>query len=114
MNRFWSILFFLVPILAVGTFLLAQFGIWPFEKVWFGDSFSNAGKTIDEIFNGIHILSAVILLGTVLTIGYIIWKFDHRRFEEGAKASYFSHNTKLELIGLRFQPRFSSCWRLYK
>ena len=98
MNRFWSILFFLVPILAVATFLLAQFGIWPFEQVWFGDSYSDAGKTIDGIFNGIHILSGVILLGTVLTIGWIIWKFDHRRYEEGAKASYFSHNTKLELI----------------
>ncbi len=98
MNRFWSILFFLVPILAIVTFLLAQFGFWPFHEVWFSSSYSEAGKTIDSIFDGIHILSAIILMGTVLTIGWIIWKFDHRRYEEGSKAAYFSHNTKLELI----------------
>lgn len=98
MNRFWSILFFLVPILAVVAFLMAQFGIWPLNGVWFSDSWSDAGKTIDSIFNGIHLLSAAILLGTVLTIGWILWKFDHRRFEANSKAQYFTHNTKLELI----------------
>lgn len=98
MNRFWSLLFFSVPVLALASFLLAQFGIWPFEGVWFAESYSSAGETIDSIFNGIHILSAVILLGTVLTIGWALWKFDHRRYEAGSKAAYFSHNTKLELL----------------
>ncbi len=98
MNRFWSILFFSVPILAIATFLLTQFAIWPFEELWFGDSYSNAGRTIDSIFNGIHLLSAAILLGTVMTIGWIVWKFDHRRYESGSKAAYFSHNTTLQLI----------------
>jgi cytochrome c oxidase subunit 2 len=98
MNRFWSILFFLVPVLAIGTFALNQFSIWPLQDVWFGKSFSTAGETIDSIFNGIHLLAAVILIGTVMALGWAIWKFDHRRYPEGSKATYFSHNTKLELI----------------
>ncbi len=98
MNRFWSILFLLVPVLAVGTFLLNQFSIWPFDAVWFGDSLSGAGETIDSIFNGIHVLAALILIGTVTAIGWALWKFDASRYPENDRATYFTHNTKLELI----------------
>lgn len=97
MNRFWSILFFLVPLLAIGTFLLNQFSIWPLQDVWFGNSLTATGDAIDVIFNRIHLLAAFILIGTVMTIGGALWKFDHRRFPEGSKATYVSHNTKLEV-----------------
>ena len=70
MNRFWSILFFCVPILGVVTFLMAMFGVWPLTDAWLPQSFSTAGDSIDQLFNGIHLLSAVILLGTGLTIGW--------------------------------------------
>lgn len=97
MSRFWSILFFLVPILGVVTFVMATFGVAPFETAWLPKSFSQSGDKIDQLFNGIHLLSAFILLGTGLTIGWAIWKFDHRRTGND-KARYFKHNTKLEII----------------
>ena len=96
MNRFWSILFFCVPILGIVTFLMAMFGIWPLTHAWLPKSFSTAGDAIDQLFNGIHLLSAVILLGTGLTIGWAIWKFDHRN-DDRKKAAYFHHNTLLEI-----------------
>ena len=97
MSRFWSILFFCVPILAIVTFLMAMFGVTPFEHAWLPKSFSESGKAIDQLFNGIHLLSAFILLGTGLAIGWAMWKFDHRN-SEATKAQYFHHNTLLEVV----------------
>ena len=93
MHRFWSALFLLVPILAIGTYLMAASGIAPFEGAWMPESYSDAGDTIDHLFNGLHILSAVILVGTMLAIGWIVWRFDEKR----EAAAHFHHNTKLEL-----------------
>lgn len=96
MSRFWSILFALVPILGVLTVAMATLGVAPFEAAWLPKSMSQSGDAIDHLFNGLHILSAFILLGTGLTIGWALWKFDHRRHGEN-RAQYFTHNTKLEL-----------------
>lgn len=98
MSRYWSILFFLVPILAIAAFVMAAMGIAPLNSAWMPPSFSAAGDTIDQLANGIHLLSAIILVGTVLTIGWVIWRFDHRRSDGREKALYIHHNTKLEII----------------
>jgi len=95
-SRFWSLLFYSVPVLATVTFLMAMYGVWPFAACPMPPSLSTAGETIDSLFNGIHVLAVVILLGTGGTIGYVLWRFDHRRNPDG-KAKYFSHNTALEL-----------------
>lgn len=97
MSRFWSILFFLVPILGVGTFLMATFHIAPLDNCGLPKSFSDAGDAIDRLFNGIHVLAAVILLGTGLLLAWMLWRFDHRR-SDGSKALYIHHNTPLEII----------------
>lgn len=97
MSRFWSILFFLVPIMGIVTFLMAMFGVAPFGSAWLPKSLSQSGDTIDQLFNGIHLLSAVILLGTGLAIGWAMWKFDDRH-ADGRKALYIHHNTKLEIV----------------
>ena len=68
--------------------------MWPFEGAWMPESYSAAGDTIDHLFNGLHYLSAAILIGTGLTIGWIVWKFDQKR----DKALHIHSNTKLELI----------------
>lgn len=93
MNRFWSILFFLVPILAVGTYVMAASNTWPFEGAWMPASYSSAGDTIDELFNGLHLVSAAILIGTGLMIGWILWRFGQNR----DKSLYIDSNTKLEI-----------------
>ena len=97
MSRIWSILFFLVPILGIVTFVMATFDVVPFTSARLPKSFTEAGDTIDQLANGIHMLSAVILLGTGLAIGFVLWKFDHRRSDK-KKALYIHHNTKLEIV----------------
>ena len=76
---------------------MAIYGVWPFAACPMPPSFSAAGETIDHLFNGIHLLAVVILLGTGGLIGFVLWRFDHRRNPE-EKAQYFSHNTKLEVV----------------
>ena len=76
---------------------MASWGVWPFEACELPESLSSAGKTIDHLFFGIHALSMLILLGTGAAIGWVIWKFDHRR-DPNRKAAYFNHNTKLEVL----------------
>ena len=76
---------------------MAIYGVWPFAACPMPPSLSAAGETIDHLFNGIHLLAVVILLGTGGLIGFVLWKFDHRRNPE-TKAKYFSHNTSLEIV----------------
>lgn len=97
MNRFWSVLFLLVPILGIASVLMAMYGITPLESAWLPKSLSRAGDTIDQLFNGIHLLAAFILAGTVFTIGWALWRFGDRG-NSNAKALYFTHNTKLEIV----------------
>jgi len=94
-NRFWSILFFLVPLLGTGTFLMAAWGMAPFQGAWLPENYSVAGKTIDHLFYLLCWISAVIFIGTGIVIGWVLWRYDHRRQE---RALYFSHNFKLEMV----------------
>ena len=96
MNRVWSVLFFLVPVLGIASVLMAMYGIAPLESAWLPKSLSQAGDTIDQLFNGIHLLAAFILAGTVFTIGWALWRFGDRQ-DPNAKARYITHNTKLEI-----------------
>jgi len=97
MGRFWSILFFLVPVLGVVTFVMATFGVTPFENTWLPKSYTQSDDAVDQLFNGVHFLSAIILLGIGLTIAWALWRFDHRRVGNG-RARYIKQNTKLEII----------------
>ena len=97
LSRFWSLLFFSVPVLATVTFVMAVYGMWPLAAGQMPPSFSTAGETIDGLFYGIHGLAVVILLLTGGLIGFVLWRFDHRR-SESEKARYFSHNTFLEVV----------------
>ncbi len=95
MNRIWSILFFLVPILSIVCYGLAAYNVWPFQGAWMPEIYSESGASIDHLFNMIHGLAAVILIGTGLSIGWVIWRFDSRRMDQ---ARHIHHNTKLELV----------------
>ena len=75
--------------------MMAIYGVWPLGACPLPEAISVAGETIDHLFYGIHTLALVILLGTGGAIGWVIWKFDHRRNDNAnAKAAYFHHNTK--------------------
>lgn len=102
MNRFWSMLFFLVPILGVATFLMAAFGITPFQEAWLPENYSKSGETIDHLFNVIHLICAAIFISTGLSIGWFVWKFadrtDNAQEDNDRKAVYLHGNWKLETL----------------
>ena len=95
MNRFWAFLFLLVPVLGIASYLMAAFGIWPLEGLWLPDNYSDAGRTIDHLWNVIHIIGAVILLLTGLVLAIAIGRFGSSKRKS---ATYFSHNTQLEIV----------------
>jgi cytochrome c oxidase subunit 2 len=94
-NRFWAILFLLVPLLGVASYGLAAFQIWPMQGLWLPDNYSRAGETIDFLWTVIHVIGGFILLGTGLVLAYSIWTFGSARRQQ---ARYFCHNTRLEII----------------
>lgn len=93
--RLWSLLFCSVPGLATVTFLMATNGVWPLTACPLPPSLSDAGDAIDRLYYGIHWVAVVVLIGTLSAIGFVLWRFDHRRQPE-RKAKYFSHNGALE------------------
>jgi cytochrome c oxidase subunit 2 len=94
-NRFWSILFFLVPLLAIGSFVMANLNVWPLEGLQSPNNVNRAGKAIDHLFRLVPLLAAAILLSTGSILAWTLWRFDHRR---NRISSYFSSNIRLEFV----------------
>lgn len=95
MNRFWAGLFLLVPLLGVGTYLCAAWGVGPLRGLWLPESYSQAGDTIDYLFVVLHLICAVILVITGLALTWSVWRYGSRQRE---RAAYFTHDNRLELI----------------
>ena len=94
MNRFWSILFFLVPILGVGVCLMSAFGIYPFEETWLPVDISESGKDIDRAFVVVMWIIGVVFVGTGYFLAMALWKDS---YSAGKKAQYSHGNTRLEI-----------------
>ena len=97
MNRFWSMLFLLVPTLAVGSFGLMFANVGPLAKGRWPIVASDSTAAMDQLFENVHLLAAVILVGTGGTIAWIVWRNGASSFTN-RKAQYFSGNLKLELV----------------
>jgi len=95
MNRFWSILFFLVPILGVGICLMSALGIPPLEHTWLPADISKSGADIDFAFNMVMWIIGIVFVGTGLVLAMSMWSYS---FSFDRKATYSHGNTKLEII----------------
>ncbi len=93
-NRFWSILFLLVPVLGVGACFMAAFNIWPLENCWYPVNYSVQGETIDFLSDAVHLLCAVILVGTGVFLAWNLWSYPESR--DGA-AKHIHHHRGLEI-----------------
>lgn len=93
MNRFWAILFALVPILGTWSFFAAANGWWPLQNGWLPENTSEQGETIDHLYYLIHWVALVIFLITGGLIAWALWG-GHRR----KKSQYVHSHTGLELI----------------
>ena len=91
MRRFWSLLFLLVPLLGVATFVAA-----PYYNIWFPKDVSEHGRTIDNLFMFILWLTGIVFVVTELTLFYFMWKYDEKSTKEPVKYSHGSH--ALELV----------------
>lgn len=75
MRKFWSILFYLVPILGTILFLWSMLGIWPLEGHWLPEDMSRHGAGIDYLFHLILVLTGIIFIGTGVVLGWTLWRF---------------------------------------
>jgi len=90
MNRFWSLVFLLVPVLGVATFLVA-----PYYHYWFPHDISVEGRVIDGLFMFILWLTGIIFIGTELALFYFTWKYHGRSNPEPVEFSHGSHTLEV-------------------
>ena len=73
MKRFWAILFLLVPIFGVATFVVA-----PYYNHWFPQDISEHGRVIDQLFMFILWLTGIVFVATEGALFWFVWKYDGR------------------------------------
>jgi cytochrome c oxidase subunit 2 len=95
-GRFWSILFLLVPVLGVLTFVLAINEVGPFYRHWLPENINDHGGVIDGLFMFILYLTGVIFVGTGWVLFWFLWKYDMAKNRAPVKYSHGSHT--LEVI----------------
>jgi cytochrome c oxidase subunit 2 len=89
-NRFWAIVFLMVPVFGVLTFLIA-----PHFNIWFPRDVSEHGRVIDGLFMFILWLTGIIFIATEVTLFYFAWKYDGRTTKEPVKFSHGSHTLEV-------------------
>jgi cytochrome c oxidase subunit 2 len=89
-NRFWSLLFLLVPIAGVATFVAA-----PHYNIWLPRDASEHGHTIDSLFMFILWLTGIVFVGTHLVLVYFSWKYEAKRNQQPVRFSHGSHSLEV-------------------
>jgi len=90
-KRFWSLLFLLVPIGGVATFVAA-----PYFQIWLPEDVSEHGRTIDDLFKFILYLTGIVFIITESALFYFSWRYDATTNADPVKYSHGSH--ALELV----------------
>lgn len=91
MGRFWSLLFLLVPILGVVSFIFAITGAPGMVSHWLPEDISTHGHVIDGLFYFILYLTGVIFIGTGVALFWFLWKYDAAKNAEPVKFTHGSH-----------------------
>lgn len=95
MNRLWSLLFLLVPLGATGSVVMAALNIPPLDGMWVPAN-QNPGETrIDSLVVTLHLVSAVVMMGTGLVLAGIMWTGTRPGIQ---RAQYFTHHAGLEIL----------------
>jgi len=90
MNKFWAILFLLVPVLGCATFIVG-----PYFNVWLPTDISTDGRMIDHLFYVILWLTGAVFVGTEVVLFLFLWRYDARRDDEPAKFTHGSHSLEV-------------------
>jgi cytochrome c oxidase subunit 2 len=94
-GRFWSILFLLVPVLGVGSFVWAMAGWWPMAGHWLPENINPHGAVIDSLFMFILVLTGVIFVITSLVLFWLLWKYDAAKNPEPVNFTHGSHTLEV-------------------
>lgn len=90
MGKFWSLLFLLVPILGVATFIAGyEYDIWLPKDV------STHGHTIDHLFYFILWLTGAVFVVTEVVLFWFMWKYDTKTSKEPTKFTHGSHTLEV-------------------
>jgi cytochrome c oxidase subunit 2 len=89
-KHFWALLFLLVPIFGVLTFVLA-----PYYNLAFPPDISEHGRVIDRLFMFILWLTGIIFIATEVALFYFMWKYNGRTNAEPVKFSHGSHTLEV-------------------
>jgi cytochrome c oxidase subunit II len=89
-KHFWAILFLMVPIFGVLTFVLA-----PHFRLAFPQDISEHGRVIDQLFYFILWLTGIIFIATEFAMFYFMWKYNARLNPEPVKFSHGSHTLEV-------------------
>jgi len=89
-GRYWSLLFLLVPVLGVGSFVWGASG-----AMWLPVDISEHGWQIDHLWNFILILTGLVFIVTELALVWFLWKYDASSNHEPVKFTHGSHNLEV-------------------
>jgi cytochrome c oxidase subunit II len=89
-NRFWCLVFLLVPTLGVATFIAA-----PYYHYWFPHDISTHGRVIDQLFMFILWLTGIVFIATEGTLFYFMWKYNDTTTTEPVKFTHGSHTLEV-------------------
>jgi cytochrome c oxidase subunit 2 len=90
MPGLWALLFLLVPVLGVATFVLA-----PSYNIWLPRDVSQHGRTIDGLFMFILWLTGIVFIATEFFLFYFIWKYNAKNNPKPVKFTHGSHSLEV-------------------
>lgn len=90
MNKFWAILFLLIPIFGCATFLVA-----PSYNIWLPVDISQHGRVIDDLFMMILWLTGAIFIATEFVLFWFMWRYNSQSNTEPAKFVHGSHTLEV-------------------
>lgn len=90
MPGFWALLFLLVPVGGVATFIAA-----PYFDIWLPRDVSEHGRVIDGLFMFILYLTGIVFIVTEVVLFYFVWKYNSKKTTEEVAFSHGSHSLEV-------------------
>lgn len=89
-NKFWSIVFLLVPVLGCAVFLAA-----PYFNHWLPRDVSEHGRAIDHLFMFTLWVTGIAFVLTEVLLFWFLWKYDENVNREPVKFTHGSHSLEV-------------------
>ena len=90
MNKFWVILFLLVPIFGCATFFVA-----PYYNIWLPTDVSAHGRAIDHLFYFILGLTGLVFVATEVALFLFLWWYNSQTQRDPVRFTHGSHTLEV-------------------